>query len=37
MMDTAVSSALQGQAIDHQADLSPGGVTAHPLAKADFE
>jgi Fe-S protein assembly chaperone HscA len=37
MMDSAVSSALQGQAIDHQADLSPGGATSHPLAKADFE
>jgi molecular chaperone DnaK (HSP70) len=36
MMDTAVSTALKGKAMDHT-DLEEGPQAGHPVAKADFE
>jgi Fe-S protein assembly chaperone HscA len=36
MMDTAVSTALKGKAMD-DSDLEEGPQAGHPLAKADFE
>jgi molecular chaperone DnaK len=36
MMDTAVSTALKGKAMDHS-DLEEGPRAGHPVAKADFE
>jgi molecular chaperone DnaK len=36
MMDTAVSSALKGKAMD-DTDLEEGPQSGHPVAKADFE
>jgi molecular chaperone DnaK (HSP70) len=36
MMDTAVSTALKGKAMD-DTDLEEGPQAGHPLAKADFE
>jgi molecular chaperone DnaK len=36
MMDTAVSTALKGKAMD-DADLEEGPHAGHPMAKADFE
>ena len=36
MMDGAVTTALKGKTMD-DADMGEGPVTAHPIAKADFE
>ena len=36
MMDTAVSTALKGKAMD-DSDLAEGPQAGHPVAKADFE
>jgi molecular chaperone DnaK len=36
MMDTAVSTALKGKAMD-DADMQEGPESGHPMAKADFE
>ena len=36
MMDTAVSTALKGKAMD-DADMQEGPEAGHPMAKADFE
>jgi hypothetical protein len=36
MMDSAVSTALKGKAMD-DTDLEEGLQAGHPMAKADFE
>lgn len=36
MMDGAVTTALKGKTMQ-DADMGEGPVTAHPIAKADFE
>jgi len=36
MMDTAVSTALKGKAMD-DADLQEGPQAGHPVAKAEFQ
>ena len=36
MMDTAVSTALKGKAMD-DTELEEGPEAGHPMAKADFE
>jgi hypothetical protein len=36
MMDTAVSTALKGKAMD-DTDMEQGPEVGHPMAKADFE
>ena len=36
MMDTAVSTALKGKAMD-DTDIEEGPQAGHPMAKADFE
>ncbi len=36
MMDTAVSTALKGKAMD-EAEMEEGPHAGHPVAKADFE
>jgi hypothetical protein len=36
MMDTAVSTALKGKAMD-DTDLAEGPQSGHPMAKAEFE